>query len=372
MKSVNKKINKLYSKIFSNKLIKWIVVPFLLLSFWFLSTFIYGSYKNFSVLEYSHTQKITNHTFKDRILMGKKLSVNFKAKEDNLGIIAVRFKKVPVVDSSNEDILIFRIKEEGSDTWLYANKYKSGQIKSYSYFPFGFEIMKNSNGKNYIYEIYSLAGNESNAVQINDKKVEFISKYKFSQDQILVNSHTKLKFLSERIYAVFTNSYILITSSFFLLPFFFYLIFIVIVQENTFSKKLKINEHAPIIMRYVPDEFYLKKKNMITFLCLFLIFIYIFLTEVFVTGIVLGLLGFWLIVVYVNKINSGITYFLSFSIIFLSLFGIYLNLGISVDQASSFAYMLLLVGLFQDLFNRGNIYLKIRKISRKFKYNKSP
>ncbi len=343
-----KKIFLIAKIVLQKKIVRIVIIPVSLLMFWIFSTFIYGSYKNFSVLEYSHVQDAPNNSG-GKILKDQKIIFKFNAKKNNLGIVAVKLENVPRVDFNNEDTLVFRIKEVNSKDWQYINKYRSGQMSSKMYFPFGFLEIQDSIGKDFIFEIKSLNGNEVNAITLKDENVRFISKYKYSKSQIFTNNQSALSFLKDKAFTVFTSKYILISSSIFLLPFIFYILFLILGNESKASKIFKKNKYVYKIINRFFIKCYKIKRYLFLGLCLFFIFLYIFTTEVFVSGFVIGLLGFWVISIRINKISSRVTYFLSFIIVCISVVNIYFNFGLSSDEVSSFAYMLLLLGLLQDL-----------------------
>src|SRR6476646_8964957 len=98
--------------------VNWIVIPAFLLLFWAILSLMYSSYKSFTVLQYAHYQDNRNDFFNKRLLRGKMLTGDFYAKENHLGIVAIRMGDIPKVGFENEDILTFRIKEKNTQKWL--------------------------------------------------------------------------------------------------------------------------------------------------------------------------------------------------------------------------------------------------------------
>ena len=107
-----KKLFKTLDNLISNKIIKWIIIPCILLLLWFSLSLTYSSYKSFTVLQYPQNQDKNNTFFEKKLLKGQKLIGKFEAKENNLGIVAVKFGNVPRVEFEKEDTIVFRIKEE--------------------------------------------------------------------------------------------------------------------------------------------------------------------------------------------------------------------------------------------------------------------
>lgn len=220
MKSANK----------SSKIVKWIVIPSLLIVFWFFLSLIFSSYNSFTVLQYAHNEN-NNSFFDKKILKGQKLVGQFTALEDNLGIVVIKFGNVPRVDYKKEDELEFRIREKNGK-WLNINNYRSGQIAPYNYFPFGFKPIKGSAGKTYIFELLSKKGEIANAVETGRTNPIFFTKYKFSIKEIFSNKNKAVEFIYKKSIAFFTNSDDLLSSTVFLLPFAYYMLWITIMSRG--------------------------------------------------------------------------------------------------------------------------------------------
>ncbi len=342
-----KKINKILSRLLSNTLIKWILIPVILLLLWFLLSLSYSSYRSFTVLQFPQNKDKLNNFEGKQILKGQSITGAFTARENNLGIIAVKFGKLPQVDSDTEDTIQFRVKEMGKANWYYENEYTGLQFNSNSYFPFGFKPIDNSRGKIYQFEITSLKAKNYNAIRLATEDPLYLTKYKFSKNE-LFNNRTFLKeFMVKKVQTFFSDVNILLSSSVFLLPLIFYLTLL------TIPSFLKMAD-------YQSREFSMRnlifKRKSFAYLVVILIFAdFIFMKSLF-TGFILGLLGFWLIAIYINKLNSGKTFLLAFLVIITSLLGTYLNDFISIDIASAFAYMLLVIGLIQNIFEYRKIY----------------
>src|SRR5690606_4297168 len=105
-----------------------IVIAFLLFILWFALTvwYIIIFDESVLVLSYNHGEENFTSIAYDRLLEGEKLAGEFVAQDENLGIVALRFEKLPRIPWDQEDKLIFRIKEAGADTWYYTGEYMSG------------------------------------------------------------------------------------------------------------------------------------------------------------------------------------------------------------------------------------------------------
>ena len=79
--------------------------------------------ESFSVLSYDQPPTAFHSLKTAEILAGEKLTGEFKAIDNNLGIIAIRFKTFARI---NDDLLIFRLKEKIAQDWYYENQFNLG------------------------------------------------------------------------------------------------------------------------------------------------------------------------------------------------------------------------------------------------------
>lgn len=118
----------------------------------------------------------------NELLARDKITAEFKAGVNNLGIISVKFNTYKRL---NDDYLIFRIKEKGAKSWYYENKYKTDQFVPDDYFPFGFPPIENSKNKVYQIEIESSAGIKGDAVSLSRQTDYFLSKYNYPKELLM-------------------------------------------------------------------------------------------------------------------------------------------------------------------------------------------
>ena len=160
----------------------------------------------------------------DELLSGEKISGEFKAIENNLGIVAVRFNTFKRI---NDDFLKFKLKEKGEDEWYYESKYKVDQFQDDKFFPFGFSKISDSRKKVYQFEIESTKGKPGNAVAISPNFPVFQTKYQFIREDLLVDKAAFINFVLSKFFNTTFNSkssYAFLLSIFvFFTPFFFYL-----------------------------------------------------------------------------------------------------------------------------------------------------
>lgn len=152
--------------------------------------------KNLSSFQQPYASKIFTSFKTGELLSGDILRGEFKAKENNLGIVSIRFS---TFNRINSDEFIFRIKEKGKKEWYYVNRYKSKEFGGYDLFPFGFPIVNNSKDKAYIFELESLRGKPRNAVAIDTAQPSVLTTYKFSRGELLSDKKIFLQFLLKKI-----------------------------------------------------------------------------------------------------------------------------------------------------------------------------
>lgn len=126
------------------------------------------------------------------LLGGKKITGNFIAKSDNLGIIAIPFD---THKQSIEDKIVFRLKETSNKNWYYQGTYNTNQIQHNIPFPFGFPVVRNSKNIAYTFELESFSGTRNKSLSIIREDSHFYSKYKFSKTELLNNPFTLMQFI---------------------------------------------------------------------------------------------------------------------------------------------------------------------------------
>lgn len=197
-------------------------IPVLLVFVWFTATAysIIQLDPSFSILSYNHSKKdFTELPFR-KILRGMQVSGEFTAEENNLGIIAVRFRSYQRVAYDDEDNIIFRLKEKNAHDWYYQHTYKSGLFYLVPFYPFGFPEIADSKNKTYVFDIVSTQGNDYNAVSIGSREPILAAKYKENMSKLLENKKEMFLFLSRK----FLNAFQLVDIQFFSFVYFLPLI----------------------------------------------------------------------------------------------------------------------------------------------------
>lgn len=346
------KVKKGVRKQFTSKKVKWIIIPCLLLLIWVVFSLIYSSSKSFTVLQYTHSRDLNKNSYGNRLFKGQAFTGEFRAVENNLGIISVKFGKIPKVSFNKQDTIVFKVKNKGQKEWLYENKYKSGLMKSYRYFPFGFIPIKTSKDKLYVFEITSSRGYIDNAVEVGNTNPIYISKYKFSKSEVLQNRKSFEKFMINKIFTLFTDYDNLIFPSLFLLPFIYYLSWILVVPNYTVKSQtifgIKMSRDVRKVMKIILNI----RGRLFAVLILVMMFYYVIIFEDDFASFTLGLLGCWIIASHVNKLTSKATIILAFVFILFSISILYFNWVTYVDKASSLGYLLLIAGFLQGMYEQ--------------------
>lgn len=200
-----------------------IIVGIVLLFFW-IGLIFYQSFqieKVFTVLTQEYPRSEVLSLPNGEIYQGTKIISEFIATENNLGIIGFRFWTYYRL---NDDYLIFRIREKNSLDWYYQNKYKADQFQPNQYFTFGFPVIENSKGKQYVFQIESSQGRPGIAVGVSEIEPVFITKFKYPRDLITSSSSQFLWFVRTKLVNLLTKAEFKASSFIYLIPFLLYLL----------------------------------------------------------------------------------------------------------------------------------------------------
>lgn len=317
-----KKLKKL-NKILDNKIIRLIIIPLALFFCGLFLALIFNNRISFSVLEYTHTNSIKSNLESGKLLKGKEINGEFVAKENHMGIISIKFKDFVKPDFRGEDVLQFRIKEKGDKNWYYLNNYRSGLLEDQLVYPFGFPTIAHSKDKTYIFELESILGNESNAVELSDSTV--YTAHQIPKEFILGGKMNLVNFLVAKFVTSFTNINFLLSSTVFFLPLFFYLIWQLLLSRLALA------------------------KNVFSTIVIIVISANIFLIKEYYLGVYIGLLASWILSIRLYRLHSSVS-LAAFFILFM--FWLVLNiLGVRDfdNKLNIWAYTFLAIGIVQLL-----------------------
>lgn len=313
MKNIIKKINK----IFVNKTIVLGLIPFLLIVFWFLTALIFNNKVNFSILLYQQS-KNSIKIISDNSNQENKITGKFKANDDNLGLIMFRFN---VYSPGSEDIVTFRIKQEGDRNWYHADSFRAAVLTSGELLPMGFPVIKASKGREYQFEILS----KNNKVEIDD--FNFLAGYEFSKNELISNKGEGLNFLLKKIYTSFTNLDFILSSLKYFIPLLFYLFFYFAIKRLRIWWKI------------------LKIEGIYIGIPLFLIFLDIVITKKFYLPVIILLILIWLYSFSKKKLESQINFVLAFILILIWIILILFKITDFQSKINFWTYVFLVIGV---------------------------
>lgn len=321
---------KVLKLIYKNRLIKWVVIPITLIFFWFITTILFNPYAPFTTIIYKHSSSHFSEYHQGMLLKGQQIKGVFTGEENNLGIIGIKIRGGVSVNADDQESLQFELKERKGSSLLYSNTYNVGQIRENEYLIFGFPKIIDSKGKDYEFTLTSLNGDLKNSLDLHKEEDFFISKYVYSA-RSLKSVRALSMFLEARMRMLFLNIEALLVSSIYFLPFLFYIT--LIGFSKTFKSKLGSLTLSLIVLSiiFIPDIY---------------------------TGIVLGLLGLWIIAVIKDKVTYQYT--LGAVIFFYVLSGIFAAFTRipEVDSSSLWGYLLLVVGVVQLIIQERRIDVK--------------
>lgn len=159
-----------------------------------LVTFIILLFKNESyktndfsltILSFNHSKKELTKSPPQLIKNGDKISGEFKAKENNLGILKTHF--IGEFGLNNHDQLVFRLRKKWEKRWYYEKEYTTNFFQPDQYFAFGFPPIPDSKGNTYQFEIEYKKSALGSPLTVGMDEPAFIAKYKIPKSEILKN-----------------------------------------------------------------------------------------------------------------------------------------------------------------------------------------
>lgn len=228
-----------FSKTFS----RFVLIPMMLFIIGIIVTakYVIDTDPSLTSIQFNHSQNVFSQYSENPLEKNKPIKASFKAQENYLGIIYVRF----IVDKESAQDLLFTLREKGSKQALFAQKYNSGQFYYLPLYPFGFPIITDSKDKEYEIEIRLLSDAIANhPILISDVEPVVISSYKFPQE-ILAKDYKLLSQVAYRkIISIIQSTHHQKVSLFFFSPFIAYMI-----VSLFFGKLLK-----PVIETYFKKD----------------------------------------------------------------------------------------------------------------------
>jgi hypothetical protein len=344
---------------FKENFVKRVIIIISLLALWLGLTIHYiSTFESFSIIPYNHRGVIDQH-LNEPLLRGQKITGTFEARENNLGIVAIRFQLRSRIPFAQEDDLVFRLKEKGSDDWYYESLYKSGLTYDVPFLPFGFPIIEDSKGKIYQFELESLKGNRRNAVIVSGQYPQLQSKYVGDLGEIKSNPGALLEYFKQKYIGALDNPSVVFSSMIYSLPLLFYLTWITgLIHKllKPFSKQITWIRQKLSLLR--THEAILIFSGTLYFLVLIDIFIFQLINDVAYIVVV----ATWIYLSRRMEAKIKLSFLVGLTILLITAISNTLGLEAVAEKSAAWAFMFLTAGTIQ-------IALELRK--EKPKPNKS-
>lgn len=348
------------NKYYKNKAVKFFFIPLLLIIIWFILTVYYILVLDtaFSVISYKHPNNSFFHISYAKLLKGDKISGEFKAEENNLGIVSIKFQTFIRPPYQDEDILIFRIKEKGKKNWYYQNQYKDGLIYDVPIFPFGFPKIDSSKGKIYQFEIISTKGNNNNSIALSNKNQILFSKYQVPKSLLIHNKKELIIFSAKKFISALTTTDVKFSSFIYLLPLLFYLFWISPVKNRTIDPFIrKINKlilNLEKDLRLNPYIIFLKTIRSIIFYNLHwfliaVIFIDIFIIQLSNDLVYIVVIFLWMMLLKAYRLDNRASFIIALVLLFIPPLLLLIKEQPTSEKAAIWAYMFFIAGTLQSL-----------------------
>lgn len=306
---------------------------------WLVITFSIIFEKSITILEYSYPSK---NISQQELRQGIIVSGSFIAKDNYMGTVGVRFE---TYQRDSDDQLYFRIKESSQKDWYYTGLYNTDQFQNSQFFPFGFPVIKNSQGVEYIFELESVRGSDENFVSVSTMLPKVQSLHQYPKESITSSFSSMVLFALYKIGNLFLNVNFVLKSLLSLFPLLLYVSFI--LKPGLYKRSYPKNEVINLLD--------LAKKY--PFLSIFIIFLYIIIfflnTEInaFLLIIILTALGISLL----YKLGSKGLFVLAFMMLLVCPFLVFLKFVKPGETAALLAFCFLLGGTllsFKELHNK--------------------
>jgi peptidoglycan/LPS O-acetylase OafA/YrhL len=149
--------------------------------------------------------KVNANTSTVPINGNSKIIMQFKAKENNLGVITMsidhKTARNKLVDLDSQ--LFFRIKEKGSSSWYSQSGYDLYKINGASvHHPFGFPLIVNSKDRTYVVELYLSNPSSGEYVVLDIVKNSMKTVYPINKMQLIRDPVKLMSFVENRITTV--------------------------------------------------------------------------------------------------------------------------------------------------------------------------
>lgn len=347
------KVKTIFKRLLNKTLIEWVLIPlFLLILCYFFSLF-FNRNHTLSTFVYPHSYKEYTHFPSDGFLIKNEyVRGEFQAKEDNLGIIAV---KTTLNDDINKQYIEFRVKEKQSSEWYYDNTYPAQSINEGGLLIFGFPKISNSRYKQYVFEIVSLNGNGKNKIKLVSRYDSFTTRYIYLGKN-LSSKLIYLDLISRKIAALLSYPDELFWSVIFTFPTIFYLLLIGPIGTYIIVPCRKW------IVRALGIKITFDRKIVLKLVILLLITLDGVLLKDVYYGVTIDLFQLWLLLIVKYKIRHTVSLLFSFIFLMISEFFMIPSWILNENKIAMWAYFFLAIAIVQliinEIKNKSHVFFK--------------
>lgn len=306
---------------FLRRFFDFLILPILLVALWLLVSLLFDRDSTFLTIIFNHNQSDFISVKDTKLLAGQKVIGKFIAKENNLGIIAVRFNTYKQI---NDDVLIFRLKQANAKNWYYTAKYKVNQFQPNQLFTFGFPVIADAKNKQYVFEIESTIGKKGNAVSVSYDEPVYVTKYKFTRSELTNNKIKLVVFLVEKTFTSFQRLNFIIASLTYIVP----LIIIYLLWLHTHG------------------QFAIRNYYIFYIFCILSLLNIIFF-DLQLNLILLVLLGLWIFIIKIYKLDHSVSFLGMVVCLGIIIVLMMMNLEKIAEGFAIWAYLFLLCGTLQ-------------------------
>lgn len=193
-------------------------LPYFILFFVFLFLFftVYTSQFNF----FSQQKKYKDIISAPVKITEKPFTFTFKSQEDNMGIILLHLtnvvgdtlpKDAKKIDPNIKQRFQIRMKEVGSNDWHASQDTAPAEIGNSTSYPFGFPVVPQSKGKEFIVELSIINIDYTSAVLLNKDEYPLVTVHQIPKKTLLTNPLMLMMHTGEKLQTAFTNPEAIIT-----------------------------------------------------------------------------------------------------------------------------------------------------------------
>lgn len=319
----------------TNKLLKSKRVAFVLLPLFFL--FVWFGLNVTFILNYDYSPSVISyvHSPTDSKIMPMtaqtKITGTFKSAHDYLGLIVLKFDKTK---TTYDRFVIFRIKEQGSKGWLKQSVEKTNDFHFLHEFPLGFPVIKDSQGKTYVFEIELIHKTNFNSVGLLDDKNVLLSKYQFPKEKLINNRELMQSFILKKMSFLVNDTNYLFYSFLYLLPLVSYVLFLLFYDTYL----------HPLQQKYL-DKHIQNYNYPVLFVTVVLIYTDIIFLPLRYTIVTIPLIGILFFCQYLYKLNSRVTYVVMISLLVIGFLAFITGISVVSEKAAAWICILLILAL---------------------------